>query len=112
MGDEDENKFKWLDVPWIDRPQVDVGIGVVIFLNAVMMGVELDNTEQDVSAISDRIIWYVIEVIFALVFIAELIARLYVHRFDYFKHAMNIFDALLVALTILDTFILAPMNSG
>jgi len=112
MGDDADTPYTWLEVAWIDRPQVDVGIGFVIFMNAVLMGVELDQTQKDVTEISDRIIWYVIEVIFALIFIAELAARVFVHRFDYFKHAMNIFDALLVALTILDTFILAPMSSG
>lgn len=104
--------LNWGEVPWIDRPQVDVAIGFVILLNAVLMGIELDSSDKEVTAIGDRLFWYVVEVIFALIFTAELCFRVYIHRFDHFKHMMNIFDFLLVALTILDTFILAPMSNG
>jgi voltage-gated sodium channel len=109
---EDTEYVTWEEVPWIDRPQVDVAIGCVIFLNAILMGVELDSSDREVTEISDRLFWYVIEILFALVFLAELCARVYVHHFAFFKTAMNCFDALLVALTILDTFILSPMSSG
>lgn len=109
---EDQEYQYWGEVPWIDRPQVDIAVGGVILLNAVLMGIELDTSDKEVTAISDRLFWYVVEVIFALFFICELSARVYIHRFDYFKQLMNIFDAVLVALTILDTFILSPMSSG
>lgn len=122
MGDEEggatpkdhtpDEEIDWGNVHWIDRPGFDVLIGGVILLNAILMGVELDSSENEVTEINDRLFWYVIEILFALTFTSELAVRVYVHRFDYFKTPMNVFDAVLVALTILDTFILAPMSSG
>jgi len=96
----------------IDKPLVDVAVGVVIILNAAFMGLELDSIETQVNEISERLVWYVFEVIFGIFFTAEFAARVYVHRYDYFKKAMNLFDTSLVLLTILDTFILSPMASG
>lgn len=109
---EKEDEYTWSEVSWIDKPQVDLALGFVIVLNAVMMGVELDSSDREVTEIGDRLFWYVVEIIFALIFTGELAVRVYIHRFEYFKTAMNIFDAFLVALTILDTFILSPMSSG
>jgi len=109
---EGEDMVSWSEVPWIDRPQVDVAIGFVILLNSILMGVELDSSDKEVTAINERLFWYVVEVLFGLFFMGELAARLYIHRLAYFNSGMNIFDAFLVALTFLDTFILSPMSSG
>lgn len=111
-ADEENEYMTWGEVPWIDRPIVDVAVCSVVVVSAILMGVELDSSDTEATTISDRMAWYVIEVIFGLVFLAELCIRLKIHRFEYFKSTMNVFDAFMVILTILDTFILAPMQVG
>ena len=50
-----------------------------------------------------------IEQAFAIIFFIELAARLVIHRFKYFYSILNIFDAFLVVLGLVDMFILQPM---
>lgn len=109
---EEEQDYSWKEVPWIDRPSVDVAICLVIVLSAILMGVEQDSSEDEALTINDRLIWYVIEVMFGTVFIIELAARIHTHRWNYFKGFMNLFDVFMVAATILDTFILSPLQQG
>eukprot|EP00746_Dinoflagellata_sp_MGD_P000469 gnl/MRDRNA2_/MRDRNA2_100833_c0_seq1.p1 gnl/MRDRNA2_/MRDRNA2_100833_c0~~gnl/MRDRNA2_/MRDRNA2_100833_c0_seq1.p1 ORF type:complete len:439 (+),score=70.39 gnl/MRDRNA2_/MRDRNA2_100833_c0_seq1:179-1495(+) len=110
--DEEQEMVSWGEIPWIDRPSVDIVVCSVVVLSAILMGVELDMSPKEATTISDRLAWYVMEVIFGLIFMIELSFRLKVHRFEYFKTTMNIFDAFMVLLTILDTFILSPMEAG
>merc|ERR1719298_96550 len=109
---EEEKDYSWEKVPWIDRPSVDVAICLVIVLSAILMGVEQDSSEDEALTINDRLIWYVIEVMFGTVFIIELAARIHTHRWNYFNGFMNFFDVFMVAATILDTFILSPLQQG
>lgn len=109
---EDDDFYQFQKVHFIDKPQVDIAVGFVIIVNAAFMGIEMDSTDKEVTEISERLVWYVFEVVFAFFFTAELAIRVYVHRWEYFKTAMAIFDAFIVAMTILDTFILAPMSAG
>lgn len=111
-GDDEKDYMTWSEVPWIDRPSVDIVVCSIVVVSAILMGIELDSTDKEPQTISDRLAWYVIEVIFGFIFMLELAVRLKIHRFEYFKSAMNVFDAFMVALTIADTFILAPMQTG
>jgi hypothetical protein len=113
LPEEDEHfDLSLYEVPWIDRPSVDVVVCSIVVVSAILMGVELDTSAKEAVTIADRLGWYIVEVIFGIIFMAELFVRLKVHRFEYFKSSMNIFDAFMVALTIADTFILAPMENG
>merc|ERR1719409_416309 len=60
--------------------------------------------------------WYVIELVFCLVFLAELLARLYYHRMNFFTNysnrKWNIADFCIVMMSVLDTFVFTPIGMG
>lgn len=103
--------------PFVDWPQFNAAVGVVIIVNALLIGMEIDSFDGESRAIGDRIVWYALENIFCLLFLFELLGRLYFHHMAYFysdgvPHFMNIMDFFLVAMSILDTWILTPLAGG
>merc|ERR1719387_799243 len=84
-------------------------------INSVLIGMELDMNpykQEGIQPISERLVWYLLENIFCLIFLAELVARLYYHKMKYFQEGMNLMDFALVTLSILDTWILTPSSAG
>jgi voltage-gated sodium channel len=53
-----------------------------------------------------------LEVIFNLLYLIELIARLLVYRWEYFSHTFNILDGAIVAISCIDSFIVQPLQDG
>lgn len=91
----------------------DVAVGLVILVNAILMGVETD------AGNSEETIWLVQEVVFTTLFAIELGMRLNVYRFEFFfqphskyPELWNIFDASLVLMSMIDTFILGFFGAG
>jgi len=95
--------------PWIEKPPFQVFIGVVIMSNALTIGLETDMADPEAVAIKDRLEWFVIENVFCVVFLVELLLRLAYQRMAYFKEAWNLCDFALVVLAIVDTWILSAV---
>lgn len=103
--------------PFVDYFSFNLSVGGLIALNAGTMGLETDargelvGTDLEVSST-----WYLIELVFCLIFLAEVSARLYYHRMVFFTNVhskwWNIADLTIVTLSVLDTFILTPMGSS
>jgi len=53
-----------------------------------------------------------LEHVFAIVFMLELLARLWILRFKYFMEAANLFDVFLVLASILELYILTPLGKA
>jgi len=104
--------------PLVDQPVFNMLGGFVIALNAVTIGLETDSVAHAVALGQDHDgrIWYVIELIFSIVFLVELLLRLYYHRCRYFTNpvtrAWNIADFIIVAVSVTDTVILIPFGVG
>jgi len=122
--------------PFVDWASFNFGVGLLITANAITIGLETAaRSESDnVSAM-----WYVLEVVFCLIFVTELLLRLYFHKLAYFGtlgqgygeamtrlsqgdfgdfwsfvrfNSWNIFDFIVVMTSVLDTFILMPIGMG
>lgn len=93
---------------FIEKRWFQTTVYVAIFLNAAQMGVAVDRKEefwQDLCL--------VLEHVFTVIFLIEMVCKLYVLRRAYWQDNWNRLDALLVLLAVADLWILDPiMNSG
>lgn len=92
---EDETLRSWLKI-LIGKPVFEWFIIGLIFLNAVILGLETDKEMHDAygslfSAI-DRLI--------LSVFVCELLAKFYVHRWQMFKDPWSVFDVFVVGVAL------------
>jgi len=87
---------------------LDLAIGILIVLNACTMLAEFEHAGLAIAHSNfttgmlddDREVFALIEIGFAIVFSLELILRLFVLRLEYFRSAFNIFDMLLVIVSM------------
>eukprot|EP00933_Yihiella_yeosuensis_P028362 TRINITY_DN2216_c0_g1_i1.p1 TRINITY_DN2216_c0_g1~~TRINITY_DN2216_c0_g1_i1.p1 ORF type:complete len:630 (-),score=121.26 TRINITY_DN2216_c0_g1_i1:419-2308(-) len=102
----------------VDKPWFTLLGGVVIAGNAVTIGLETNAAADEISKGNDSAssFWYTIELIFCLVFLAELGLRLWYHRLHYFTNpttlVWNWIDFFIVVISIIDTLILVPLDVG
>eukprot|EP00931_Biecheleriopsis_adriatica_P075001 TRINITY_DN48966_c0_g1_i1.p1 TRINITY_DN48966_c0_g1~~TRINITY_DN48966_c0_g1_i1.p1 ORF type:complete len:617 (+),score=143.13 TRINITY_DN48966_c0_g1_i1:97-1947(+) len=121
-SDEEQNDDYGLDErppkPFVDTPLFNMCGGAVIALNAMTIGLETDSVAHAVAVGEehDDRTWYLVELVFCLVFLGELLLRLYYHRLRYFTNpvtrAWNIADFIIVAISVIDTLILIPFGVG
>jgi voltage-gated sodium channel len=116
-ADYDEDEDSDPDVerprkPFVDHFAFNLLVGFFITLNAVTMGLETDARGEKGDDIPSY--WYLIEVVFCLIFLAELVARLYYHRLSFFcppkRKLWNITDFAIVLMSVIDAFIIAPLG--
>lgn len=102
-----EDKEETTDfIPFVDWPRFNVFIGAVIISNAFMLGVELDMGNPNLI-MSMRAGWYTMEFLFCTIFVAEVTGRIYYHKYRYFSSLMNILDLTLVAVQVVETYVIA-----
>lgn len=95
-----------------------IRLGVVIALNSVTIGLETDSVAHAVATQEehDDRLWYIVELIFCIIFLFELLLRLYFHRLRYFTNpvtrAWNVADFIIVSVSVVDTMILIPFGVG
>lgn len=92
----------------VERPEFDMAIGFIITLNAIVMGVECDHKRPG----TDMTVWIVLDNLFCLVWVFELVIKLFYLRLGYFKVAFNLMDFLLVLLSINDAWIMPLVSDG
>lgn len=78
-------------------PIFNVLVIIMIFINTVVIGIELDLTRS--SQIEERSYWFAIEALFALFFFVEAILRIHQLGYDYFLDSWNVYDYTLVVLS-------------
>jgi len=74
--------------------------GVVItciLLDSVIVGVEVDSNAGD--DFEDRVVFWATDLLFAMVFISEMLARVHQQRWEYFSDPWNIFDYVCVSMS-------------
>jgi len=71
-------------------------IGLVIVANAITIGAEVDNSRGD--DLSDRFVFFLLEVIFIGIFTTEMILRMNLLGWNYFLDAWNVMDYFLVVV--------------
>lgn len=91
---EDEH-IKAVVAKIIGNPQFDHGMGMVIMLNMLIIIVETDHSAKN----SDSLPWAAaVGWLILIIFITELVMRLYVMRRSFFKDGWNTFDFLVVVI--------------
>lgn len=81
---------------FIERPAVQRAILLLIVINAVILGMQ---TSASMVARWGELLGLLDTIILA-VFVAEIIARIYVHRLDFFRDPWSLFDFAVVAIAL------------
>mmetsp|Transcript_9263 Transcript_9263/g.20187 ORF Transcript_9263/g.20187 Transcript_9263/m.20187 type:complete len:532 (-) Transcript_9263:32-1627(-) len=84
---------------WVDGFAFSSLVGLVIVVNSAMAPWAIAAEPGDPN-------WQVADSIFAVVYVFEFVARVYYHRFKYWKQAFNIFDTFLVVVACLEAWVL------
>lgn len=119
--------------PFVEHGWFNLLVGLVITANAITIGLE---TDARIGRTGEPLqpIWYFLELGFCFLFTVELVLRFWFYGFGYFliplpkNHGLrivsylsglfprlrleNCMDFVIVAISILDTFILTPLGSG
>lgn len=82
-------------------------IGIVIILNALVLGIELDWAPEGEAPFSERAPWFIIEGIFTLIFVAELVLRMKWERFAWVRSFWNWLDLAIVSVALVEVFVLS-----
>lgn len=120
------NFFSWLRVKLAkcEHRVLDVAVSLLIALNTMVMMLSHQQMGHDAAravgehdATMDNFVisqgtFTRIEQAFAIIIFLELSARVMIHRLKYFKSYLNIFDALLVVVGIIDMIILEELIDG
>lgn len=117
---------------WIDTPASQMFIGVVVMVNALIIGLETDMNFIDGSAYKAPY-WFVLSILFSVIFFIEMVIKFYYHKWEYFYHPgsdpqieitseglkisgkvdyWNCTDFTLVVLGIIDVGIAAATDGG
>jgi len=106
----------------LEHRVLDVAVSLLIAMNVAVMMLSHQQMGHDAARVIGKYdsgmdsmsiskeTFRSIEQAFAIIFFLELSARLMIHRLKYFRSALNIFDALLVVIGLVDTFILAMLE--
>ncbi len=81
----------FLERPWVGN----VILGVILF-NAVILGLETSKTAM--AGFGPFIV--LLDQICLAIFVAELLAKLFAHRFQFFRNGWNIFDFIVVGISL------------
>eukprot|EP00933_Yihiella_yeosuensis_P055927 TRINITY_DN5489_c1_g2_i1.p1 TRINITY_DN5489_c1_g2~~TRINITY_DN5489_c1_g2_i1.p1 ORF type:complete len:590 (-),score=122.10 TRINITY_DN5489_c1_g2_i1:275-2044(-) len=114
-GEAEDDRVK---KPIVDHPWFNALGGAIVFGNAITIGLETNNLAESASKGIDASTsgWYVIELMFCIVFLLELLLRIYYHRLAYFTSPIgrtwNLVDAAIVVVSVVDTMILVPLGVG
>jgi len=83
-----------------NNPKFNLTVGFAILVNAILIGVEVDNGKGDLRA--DRQVWFILDLLFGLGFFFEMLVRQNQLGWDYFLDPWNVFDYVLVVLSCVD----------
>ena len=97
-------QFSKLLKSFIESKIINVFITFVILINAVTLG--LETSEKLVSKIGNILTY--IDKIALSIFVVELIIKLFVYRLNFFKSGWNVFDTLIVLISLIPI----PNNSS
>ena len=85
----------WLR-PIVENPNTERMVMALIIINATVLGLE---TSQSVMATSGPVLEFIDHVLLAI-FVAELAARIIVHRLDFFRDPWSVFDFVVVSIAL------------
>lgn len=104
-------KAKVAKIPLIDQLWFNVFVSSTAFANAFIIGLEQELSDSE-GGISDRLMWYMVELIFAGTFTVEILLRISAQRLRFLLDVWNVCDTIIVSLAVVDALALQPMKNG
>ncbi|XP_029287565.1 sodium channel, voltage gated, type VIII, alpha subunit b isoform X2 [Cottoperca gobio] len=95
-----QNNFQGFVFDFVTQQVFDISIMILICLNMVTMMVETDDQTEDTE-----VVLYWVNFIFIVVFTCEFVLKLFALRHYYFTNGWNIFDVVVVILSIVGMFL-------
>lgn len=96
-------------VLWVDRPAFDLTISLVIVVNTIVLGIELD--VEHGSTEGRHWAFILLEVLFCLTWITEIALKIRVHTWKWiFMDPWNLFTLVIASFSIIDGAILGPLG--
>lgn len=98
-------------VPWFDSPRFDLSICIIIILNIIVMGLEIDLGDYNKNGYDRDPVWIVLEWLFCLIFVAEVCIKVHYHTWRWFFADVWSWLALFIAtMAVVDVVILSPLG--
>jgi len=110
-GAQPLTKAKVPKIPLIDQLWFNVFVSSTAFANAFIIGLEQELSDSE-GGISDRLMWYMVELIFAGTFTVEILMRMSAQRLRFLLDIWNVCDTVIVSLAVVDALLLQPMKNG
>lgn len=98
-------------IPLVDQLWFNVYVAITTFLNAFLIGLEQEVSESD-GGIGDRLLWFMVELVFAVMFVVEILLRMSCLRSRFVLDIWNICDTLVVLGCVVDALVLQPAKMG
>uniref|UniRef100_A0A7N8Y1D6 Sodium channel protein n=1 Tax=Mastacembelus armatus TaxID=205130 RepID=A0A7N8Y1D6_9TELE len=95
-----QNKIQGMFFDFVTQQVFDISIMMLICLNMVTMMVETDDQSQETE-----VVLYWVNFIFIVIFTGEFLLKLFALRHYYFTNGWNIFDVVVVILSIVGMFL-------
>lgn len=94
------------------RRRFTLAMGGVIFLNAIVISIEVDYAPRGHVAIGDRMGWFLLDSSFIVLYILEVCIKIKWERWRWPRNVWNWFDVIIVALAVLDVWILSAIGDS
>jgi len=91
----------------IDRLPFNLFVAFCVVMNTITLGLEQDMTPKG-APIADKMLWYMIGMIFVFCFVIELLCRFSSDTKGFWWDAANILDVFIVSGALIDYFLLMP----
>lgn len=104
-------KLKAAAIVMTERTWFELAACLIIGTNAITIALETNDT---ITGGNNQHIFVALEMIFCIIFLAEGLIKLYIQGCGFFTdlrlRSWNVFELIIIALSVLDAFILGPLN--
>lgn len=107
--EKQQEKAKAKSTYLVDELWFNVWVTFTVVLNAFLIGLEQEFSDHD-TGIGKRFLWYMIELLFAFMFLGEMIARIASLQISFFTDFWNLADLVIVIGAVIDALVFAPAN--
>jgi voltage-gated sodium channel len=95
----------------VDQLWFNVFVTFTTFFNAFIIGLEQEMSDSD-GGVSDRVVWYMLEMIFAGIFTIEILLRISAQKVRFALDIWNVLDTFIVVGCVIDALVLQPAKMG
>eukprot|EP00746_Dinoflagellata_sp_MGD_P152989 gnl/MRDRNA2_/MRDRNA2_84003_c0_seq2.p1 gnl/MRDRNA2_/MRDRNA2_84003_c0~~gnl/MRDRNA2_/MRDRNA2_84003_c0_seq2.p1 ORF type:complete len:708 (+),score=146.23 gnl/MRDRNA2_/MRDRNA2_84003_c0_seq2:89-2212(+) len=97
------------EVPWVDGEKFNMAIGTVVALNCVLIGVDTD-VNSGLDGQKPSIEWQIMDSVFAIIWVCEVVVKVFYHKCGYFRKGWNLLDVFLACVAVADAWIIRLLD--